>query len=322
MKRSNRLIILIGVLLAVGGFMGAVVIAGSGGGGGGTSTPTATPEATTTVVVANKDINYGDLITESMVDEKTVTISQAAAYGVDTYTSRSQVVGKLAGAKITAGQPLAANRDILTPGTMPDGKSITSGIAPGMVAISIEVDQVNGVGTLIVPGDHVNVIYSVDIAGVAINFHNAQDKPILALSNFTDPSVKLIVQNRKVLGTIVTPAVSTNTTTQVGASPGAGPTATNAKVQLSDRHEIVILEVKNSEAEVIRWCQRAEKLDPQNYITMALVLRSDKDNTAPDTTTTGVTFKMLVDKWGVLPLDGRAYVPADLLQIVNKLATW
>jgi hypothetical protein len=31
---------------------------------------------------------------------------------------------------------------------------------------------------------------------------------------------------------------------------------------------------------------------------------------------------MLVDKWGVLPVDARAYVPSDVMQLINRLATW
>lgn len=324
MKRSNRLIILIGVLLAVMGGLGAVVVAGGGSGGGGTSAgPTATPEATTTVVIATRDINFGDRITSDMVEEKTVKISVRDGYGSDTYTSAAEVIGANAGAKITAGQPLTRHRDILTAGTMPDGKSIAGSIAPGYVAISIEVDQVNGVGTIITMGDRVNVILSVYTPGVALAYKNKEKETILDLKDVTEPSVKLVIQNRKVLGTIVTPSVSEKTQAPAAAASGeatAGPTSAN--VELTDRHMIVILEVKSSEAEVIRWAQRAEKPDPQNYISMALVLRSEKDNTVADVTTTGITFKMLVDKWGVLPVDGRAYIPSDIMQLINRLASW
>ena len=43
---------------------------------------------------------------------------------------------------------------------------------------------------------------------------------------------------------------------------------------------MVILEVTPDEAEILRWAQRAEKTDPQNYIDLSLALRSDKDNDA------------------------------------------
>ena len=74
----------------------------------------------------------------------------------------------------------------------------------------------------------------------------------------------------------------------------------------------LIVEVMPEEAEVIRWAQRAEKLDPQNYIDMSIALRSDQDNSLPNSVTPGITFKMLVDKYGVLPLDPRAIIPPDV----------
>ena len=44
---------------------------------------------------------------------------------------------------------------------MADGQDIAGAVASGMVAVTMEVDQVNGVGTLIVPGDHVDIVLSV-----------------------------------------------------------------------------------------------------------------------------------------------------------------
>ena len=63
--------------------------------------------------------------------------------------------------------------------------------------------------------------------------------------------------------------------------------------------------------------QREEKTDPQNYITLGLALRSDKDNDAPAVTTPGITFKQLVTIYGVLPLDPRAVLPADLAKQIS-----
>ena len=80
---------------------------------------------------------------------------------------------------------------------------------------------------------------------------------------------------------------------------------------------IVVVEVTPEEAEVIRWAQREEKVDPQNYITLSLALRSDKDNDAPAVTTAGITFKQLVTIYGVLPPDPRGIIPADLAKQIS-----
>ena len=75
---------------------------------------------------------------------------------------------------------------------------------------------------------------------------------------------------------------------------------------------VAIIEVKPDEAEIIRWAQREEKTDPQSYIDLSVALRSDKDNSLPSAVTPGITFKMLVDKYGVLPPDSRAAIPPDI----------
>ncbi|HEX7495940.1 MAG TPA: SAF domain-containing protein, partial [Candidatus Limnocylindrales bacterium] len=137
MKRSNRLLILLGVFLAVAGGLGTVVLIGSSNNngvnpGGVSASPTPTPEALTTVVIAKQDINLGDKITAAMVDTKKLTISQQQALGPDTYSDVSQVIGKVAGGKVASGQVLLASRDFLPPGTVPDGQDIASLVGTGM----------------------------------------------------------------------------------------------------------------------------------------------------------------------------------------------
>jgi Flp pilus assembly protein CpaB len=319
-KRSNRLLILVGVFLAVFGFVGVLLL--SGGGGSGTSpnaTPTATPEAVTTIVVAKTDINLGDKITAAMVTTKTVSLSEASALG-GTFTTTDQVIGKVAGGSITAGTVLS-NNSLLTAGQMVDGQDIASAIGTGDVAVSMEVDQVNGVGTLIVPGDHVDIILSI-YAG-ELSFNNVKDNNgnTISVSGVPDPTVKVVIQDKKVLATLLPPTTAQVATANTQAAPAASttpaPVATANQVQNSGRHMIVILEVTPQEAEVIRYLQRAEKEDPQNYISYALALRSPKDNGAAPVTTTGITYKKLVEAWGVLPPDARAILPPDIAKGIS-----
>ena len=76
MKRSNRLLILFGVFLAVLAMVGVIVVAGgSGSGGAAKATPTPTPEPQVTVVIATTDIALGDKITAGMVGTENMTIS-------------------------------------------------------------------------------------------------------------------------------------------------------------------------------------------------------------------------------------------------------
>jgi Flp pilus assembly protein CpaB len=311
-RRSNRLIILLGVFLAVaGGLMTAVLVSNGGGGSAAVATPSVTPEPTTTIVVASRDINLGDKITADMVETQTMKVSEAAAQGDDTFQNVNQVIGKVAGGRITAGQILIGSRDFLQAGTAVEGQDIAGAIASGMVAVSMQVDQINGVGTLLVPGDRVDIIVSVYVEQIELSAKDSKGVQI-DLAGGAHVTTKMVIQNRKVLLTLLPPVE-----TAAVAGESQAPTPTQATVVNSGRQMIVILEVKPEEAEVIRWAQRAEKQDPQNYIDLSLALRSDKDATAADVTTSGITFKMLVDKYGVLPPDPRGILPSDLAKGIS-----
>jgi len=320
-KRSNRLLILLGLLIAISGALAAMAyVAGSGGGGGGTqaaATPSATPEATVPVVYATKDIAAGTIITSDMVNTKPLTLSAKAALGVQTYSSVSQVVGNMSGVSIKAGQDLAAGQ-LLTPGSAVDGKSVSGSVDKGMVAISMELDQTNGVGTLIVPGDHVDIILTVYVDELALSGADAAGTAI-SLAGGQQVTSKMIFQNCKVLETLLPPAAAVPT-----AAPAAGstagpaiPEATTPIVQMTGRHMIAIVEVFPEQAEVIRWAQRAETSGVQNYIDLALALRSTLDDGDPVSSntgskTSGITFSVLVAKYGVLPPDPTGIIPQSL----------
>lgn len=312
MKRSNRLLILIGVFLAVFAFIGVVLISNTGGTATATSGPTATPETTVDVVIAAVDIHLGDKITADMVTTKKVTLTEQTRLGDDTYSSPLEVIGKIAGGTIGKDEVLHSSTDFLASGTMAKGQSIAGGIAPDMVAVSLEVDQVNGVGNLLVPGDHVDLILSMWVGDLKLAGKTVNGNPVTAGSN--PVTAKLIIQNRKVLATLLPPPPEEqSTTTAAPKAAKSSDTVTN-----NGQHMYVILEVKPQEAEVIRYAQREEKIEPQNYITLGFALRSDKDNDKPDTTTTGINFSRLVQMYNVLPPDPRGILPPD----INKGIQW
>lgn len=320
MKRTNRLLVLVGIFLAVVAAMGVIVVSSSGGGGNQSAkgTPTPTPEPTVTVVIAKTDMALGDKITAEMVDVETMTVSQQAALGHDTYSATSQVVGKVAGGAITKGSVLFVETSFLQPGVVVAGQDLASAIAAGKVAVTMEVDQVNGVGTLVVPGDHVDIILSVWMDQVQISTPGASTSWTVTLPGSSQVTTKMVIQNCKVLATLLPAAEPAQNNNQSnGSSPTPQPESTAEVVTASDTHMIVMVEVQPDQAEIIRWAQREEKTDPQNYITLGLALRSDKDNDAPAVTTPGITFKQLVTIYGVLPLDPRAVLPADLAKQIS-----
>jgi Flp pilus assembly protein CpaB len=314
-KRSNRLLVLFGLIFAlVGGGLAFVVASGGSSPGGVAPSASPAPEPLTTVVIAKIDINLGDQITADMVATKTMTLTARNALGEDTFTTVDQVVGKVAGGKISIGEPLVGSRDFLNPGSMTDGKDIAGAIASGYVGVSMEVDQINGVGTLIVPGDRVNIILSVYVNQLALANNNNPKLPI-SLDGGKDVTTKMVIQNRKVIATLLPPSTAAVPLPNASGQPIA--VSTTPTVQNDGRHMIAIVEVKSDEAEIISWAQREEKTDPQSYIDLTVTLRSDQDNAAPNAVTPGITFKMLVDKYGVLPPDPRAIIPPDIAQNIQ-----
>jgi Flp pilus assembly protein CpaB len=317
-KRSNRLIIVVGVFLAVAGGLMTVYTLGSGSA---SPTPSASvapsQESTTPVVIAKQDISLGDTITAAMVDTKQMTVSQAAALGSDAFSNVGQVIGKIAGHNITSGQVLLGSRDFTSAGTWTVGQDLAGSIATGMVAVDMLVDQINGVGTLIVPGDHVDIILSVYVTELNLTAKDPNGT-VIDVKGGSDVTTKTVIQNCKVLATLLTPAGGAAAATPVAGSSSqpAAPTAP-ALIQNDNRTMIVVVEVTPADAEVLRWAQRAEKTDPQTYIDLSLALRSSKADSLPNVTTPGITFKMLVDKYGVLPVDPRAILPPDLTKGIS-----
>jgi Flp pilus assembly protein CpaB len=324
-KRSNRLLILVGVLLAITGAIGAMVIAS--GGGSKTAGPAAasaspTPEPKVQVVVAAKDIAAGTQITSDMLTTSQQNVSIVTAAG-DTFRDPLTITGRITATAVKKGQIVVGSRDLLTPGSMTDGQSIAGSVASGMVAVTMEVDQINGVGTLIVPGDRVDIILAVYVPQLGINVSGTPTQGGVGISSLTIPAdkdvtAKMLIQNRRVLGTLTPPVEATPAAAKAsGAVEPVLPAQTAPIVQNTGRHMVVIVEVKPDEAEVLRWAQRAEKLEPQNYIDLSLALRSSQDAEAQDATTPGITYRILVDKYGVLPPDPRAIIPPDIAKQIQ-----
>lgn len=288
MRRSSRVILLLGIFLAVGAFI-VILFFGGGGRGGATPTP---PTATYVVAVVN--IDQGTTITSSMVTTKSVPLGQEPSDAVT--LPLDQVVGKTARQAVAqdAYVPLSA----ITGGTGPT--DIASQLKAGEVAMSVQVDEVSGVGTLIQVGDHVDaivaftddeipVIWTVP-SGVSSGVQQACSGKVVCDTGIklNGNSVKMIIQNLRVVQTLL-PAAQT---TQGAAQATPGP----EQPVLSNRSEVVILAMDPQQAEVLRFAQLGTAPAP-----ITLVLRAKADETAPPVVTTGVILRTMVETYGVLP---------------------
>jgi hypothetical protein len=137
----------------------------------------------------------------------------------------------------------------------------------------------------------------------------------------TQVTTKMVIRNRRIMATLLAP-VAPNPASVATANPSApvpSPSSTAAVVQLDSRHMITIVEVMPEEAELIRWAQRMEKQDPQNYIDLSFALRSRADDNTKGSTadTGGITYYQLVQNYGVLPPDPRALIPSKLGLVIQ-----
>ena len=317
MKRSNRLLILLGLLIAVTAAVATVTLGGGGGGGTPGVAPTPTPGPQVQVVVASTKITAGTIIDKTMVNTTTKFLSDLSGLGGTTYSNVNEVIGKVAASDISKDQILVNGPDLLSPGSALDGKSLSDAVDKGYVAISMEVDQVNGVGTLIVPGDRVDIILTTYVTELAISVKDSAGTQISTGGNAV--TSKLILQNCKILQTLLPPVANAAATAAPAANSSAPPAQpSSAVVQFSDRHMIAIVEVTPEESQVIRWAQRVEQSAPQMYIDLAFALRSSQDDATdpmasnPFKSIPGYTFSEIVAKYGVLPPDPLSTLPQFL----------
>ena len=297
MKRSNRLVLLIGVFLAIAAFVGIVILLG---GDGPPTQPTASAANLKTVVAA-QDIPLGATLTEGML---TTADFKAADRKAGAIGEPSQIVGQKVRRPITAGAQLSRS-DFL------DGGADEIVVPVGMRAISIQVNQVNGVGTLIKTGDYVDLVLGVTGDKFPVVTLNPEDDSITVVQGLNSTSVKLLIEGMQVIGTIRPPTTATNRTNEApSGSPGAqAPTTT-----LSDENQVlVVLAVTAQQAELIKYAQ----IDGD----ISLLLRNSLDFldaqgnpvVSLPAGTTGVILKTLVDGgYGVLrPELVEAIIPAQ-----------
>lgn len=288
MKRSNRLVLLVGIFLAVVAFVLIAIMLG-GGGGPGTPSPSAAP-TTVKLVVAAKDLPVGVKIRTSDLTTKEIAVTDRPA---NTITEPTIAVGQTVRTAVTKDQFITA--EIWGAG----GSIKTIDVPAGKVAMSVKVDQVSGVGTIIKPGDYVDAVVAFKIQPLTVNPDTGQPAP-LGEGIDAGPSVKALLQGMQVLGTLLPPPPA--------AQPNATPASSGDETNFNDQQEVVILAVTLQQAEVLNYSQIQGAVAP-NGIT--LVLRSSADfvdaagqpSIPPDTLTTGIILRILVEQYGVLVPD-------------------
>lgn len=279
MRRSSRITLLLGLLLAVVAFVGILLTLRQ------PATPSNTPTVSTSTptVFAAADIPLGTRVTKDMVRQADLANNQRSAAA---YQDVSLVIGHVIRRSVVKDAQLTT-ADFTSTGTVSENLEVPAGLR----AMSVQVDQVTGVGTIIRAGDYVDVV--VGITGDKIPVYtNDQNKAgtVTDQGDFlNNTTVKVLIQGVQVLGVLLPPSNAT------------GAAATTAPgTALTGQQALVIIAVTPQQAEVLKFSQ----MDA----TITLLLRSSADfvdasgqkvtpSLAP---TTGIILKSLIDRYGVL----------------------
>jgi Flp pilus assembly protein CpaB len=287
-KRSNRLVILVGVLLAVLAFVAIVILLNNQGA---TNPDTAEP-LTETVLVATQPIAIGDPVTPDVVVED--DIDPEAIIGTP-LRSVTQVSGQPAlfaipeGSQVNAeaiglGDPLAIN--------------IAAQLEPGEKAVTFQVDRVTGVDFLVKPGDTIDIVLSEQLTVLQETADSAANEDPNAPPRFEQvtgladqQSVKAILQDKRVLYVSSTRAIQP----EPQDTNGDGVVDENdvqAEQAVVDS-VIIVFAGNDQDAEVIKFAQN----DNSQVGSLTAVVRHADDDEIEETE--GVTIDQLVEVYGL-----------------------
>jgi Flp pilus assembly protein CpaB len=297
LKRSNRLVLLVGVFLAVIAFVGIALILGQ------PKTPddgqNAIPKALPTVK-AVVDIPLGETVTAEMVTTETLNVD---ARKTSAFQDVSQVIGQIARRPITTGAQLEA-ADFSTSAT----GCGTIDVPTGLRAMAIQVDQVSGVGTIINSGDFVDMVVGVTGDKFPVVTIDPQTDQITVVAGLNGTSVKMLVEGMQVLCRQLPPPPAPANGQAAAPAPSDGVTSLNGQ------QEIVMVAVTPTQAEIVKYAQ----LDGS----ITLVLRRGKDFQRdpatgaiippPPSGSEGITLKKLTTDFSVpIPELVEAILPAQ-----------
>jgi Flp pilus assembly protein CpaB len=284
-KRSNRLVILVGVLLAVLAFVAIIILLNQ-------EAETAEPDAqTVTVLVATEDIDIGEEVTPAKVEAVEV---QPAAVQETALSDPSQVGGQPAVFAVPAGSQLTAEAIGLG---NPLLVNIQALLNPGEKAVSFQVERVGGLDFLVKPGDTVDIVATEDVTvlqetadSIANTDANAPQRfePVPGLEG--QRTVKAILQDKRVIYVSQSRAVQQD------------PQDTNNDGVIDENDEqavpliesvVIVFAGTAQDAELMRFAQR----DVNENGELSVVVRHAEDDEIEETL--GITIDQVVEEFGL-----------------------
>ena len=283
-KRSNRLVILVGVLLAVLAFVAIVILLNQ------REAEVAPEEVQETVLVATEDIDIGEEITPDKVEE--LQVPPEAVQGTS-LISTSAVSGQPALFAIPEGSQVTGEAIGIGTERVIDLPAL---LQPGEKAIAFQVDRVTGLDFLVKPGDTIDVVLSEQISVLQETADSAANADENAPTRFeavtgleNQRTVKAVLQDKRVLYVSQTRAIEPEDT--VDTDGDGVPDAPAEEVPIDT--VIVVFAGTTQDAEIIKFAQN--DLTEQGSLT-AIVRNADDDEVVE---TLGITIDQLISEFGL-----------------------
>jgi len=288
-KRSNRLVILVGVLLAVLAFVAIVILLNQAPDQG----PDGEEVTTVPVLVALEDIDLAEPVTPEKVEVQQVDPAAVIGTGL---SSPSQLQGQPALIPVPAGSQVSGETvGIGGPGAVID---ISAQLNPGEKAIAFQVDRVTGLDFLVTAGDDIDVILSQQISVLQETADSAANPDPSAPPRFEavvgledQRSVKAILQDKRVLYVSATRAQQPEPTDTNG--DGVVNEDDDQPAEAVIDSVIIVFAGTDQDAEVIKFAQN----NFGEVGSLTAVVRHADDDEIEDTL--GITIDQLVEEYGL-----------------------
>jgi Flp pilus assembly protein CpaB len=278
-KRSNRLVILVGVLLAVLAFVGVLFVLNTT-----TTGPSEVEVPQATVLVATRDIAIDEEVTPEMVEPREVDPASVVGHP---FTDPSQLTGRPAVVEIPEGTQV--NQEAV--GLVLGAVCISCQLQPGEKAIAFQVDRVTGLDFLILPGDRIDVIVRQNVTVLQATADTINNPPGTQRFEVVPglegaPTVKTVLQNKRVLYVSQAREV-------LGPEPTPPPEGGEAAAAPEIVSVIIVFAGTDQDAELIKLAQN----DVETVGPLTAILRARDDDVAE--ATTGITLQLLIQQYGV-----------------------
>jgi Flp pilus assembly protein CpaB len=288
-KRSNRLVILVGVLLAVLAFVAIVILLNQAPAGDGETVEPTTEK----VLVATRAIAIGEPVTPDIVEVQEV--DPEAVQGTP-LRDESAVAGQPALFAVPAGSQVTGETIGTTQGN--PSTDIPRLLEPGEKAITFQVDRVTGVDFLVKPGDSIDIVLSQSITVLQETADSAANEDPEAAPRFeaitgleNQRTVKAILQDKRVLYVSSTRAIEPEPVDTNG--DGVIDQADEQPAQAVVDSVIIVFAGTEQDAEVVKFAQN----DLGEVGSLTAVVRHADDDAIEETL--GITIDQLVEEYGL-----------------------